>query len=257
MGRLKLRNCTKFDLRYWRALGKKHFVRPGTEAYYDWGATYTLDVSKANGHGHNKRDAVNRSGTYYAYWTDGKVDILSEDQARGRSYNEDNPFITTWFKREPKELGPFPVTWTMTKSRDNTNGVSDIDYEVTEEKGFKMTTSQTHTLKVTDSTGTKLEVGTEFEVKGVKVAAKVENESTHEVEEVTETMTETEVYTTTTEKISYTITKGDSLAIWQPVANVLGHKLFLNSISCEKIGDPAPTLPAFGDIHVSVMAGPP
>ncbi|CAN0059098.1 unnamed protein product, partial [Choristocarpus tenellus] len=48
MGTLKLRNCTKWRLKYWRVVefARANYVAPGQEGIYNWGATYTLKVER-------------------------------------------------------------------------------------------------------------------------------------------------------------------------------------------------------------------
>lgn len=106
MGTLRLRNCTIWDVHYWRQGGNsKAVAKPGEEGTYDWGATYTLGVKRENvlPDGKTYRSSVNQNGIYYVVWNafKQKLDILSEYDANLYPWSNDNAFLTKWIKRLP------------------------------------------------------------------------------------------------------------------------------------------------------------
>jgi 1-phosphatidylinositol phosphodiesterase len=106
MGTLKLRNCTIWDVHYWRQTkGGDAIAKPGEEGTIDFGATYTLGVKRVNvsPDGKNYRSAVNQNGIYYAVWNAGKqeLEILSEHEANLYPWSSDNAYLTKWIKRLP------------------------------------------------------------------------------------------------------------------------------------------------------------
>lgn len=106
MGTLRLRNCTVWDVHYWRKGGNSDAIAgPGEEGTYDWGATYTLGVKRmyVSPDGKNYRQAVNQNGIYYAVWNAEKqeLEILSEHEANLYPWSEDNAYLTKWIKRLP------------------------------------------------------------------------------------------------------------------------------------------------------------
>ena len=250
MGILKLRNCTKFQLKYWRVIAfhRTNYVAAGQEGHYKWGATYTLKVQTGDGKGTNSRAAVNQNGTYYAYYRNGKVDILDKHQITGVTRNDNNPYLEKWV-HPPTKTAEFDVVWTLKKSYANNTNVTQ-SFKFTEKWGFKDTTSQTNRLTVTESSVTGVSVNSSFEVKGLSVGAEIRNESTHTTERVTETMTETEVYGEETQELTYTLEPGDSIQVWQPVVNIFGHEMDLDHISTNKVGDGKPEWPKFDKLSL-------
>ena len=103
MGTLRLRNCTKHVVEYWRviAFARKNYVEAGNEGTYYWGATFTLKARLAhvNPNGENSRAGVNPNGIYYAYWANGTLHIYDENQIKAFSSNEDNPHLKKWLDR--------------------------------------------------------------------------------------------------------------------------------------------------------------
>jgi 1-phosphatidylinositol phosphodiesterase len=120
MGTLRLRNCTVWDVHYWRKGGNSEAIAgPGQEGTYDWGATYTLGVKRmyVSPDGKNYRQAVNQNGIYYAVWNAGKqeLEILSEHEANLYPWSEDNAFLTKWIKRLPDWMSALDGQYSLNK----------------------------------------------------------------------------------------------------------------------------------------------
>lgn len=106
MGTLRLRNCTIWDVHYWRQTkGGDAIAKPGEEGTIDFGATYTLGVKRVNvsPDGKHYRSAVNQNGIYYAVWNAAKqeLDILSESEANLYPWSADNKYLTKWITKLP------------------------------------------------------------------------------------------------------------------------------------------------------------
>ena len=100
MGVMKLHNCTRWRLRYWRSTvdDRTYFVEPGDVGEYTWGTTYTLNAEVADdgSMSQGSREAVNQSGDYYAYCTNGKITIYDYEQFQSCMPNDDNPYVNIW-----------------------------------------------------------------------------------------------------------------------------------------------------------------
>ena len=100
MGVMKLHNCTRWRLRYWRSVvdDRTYFVEPGDVGEYTWGTTYTLNAEVADdgSMSQGSRNAVNKSGDYYAYYTNGKITIYDYEQFQSCMPNDDNPYVSIW-----------------------------------------------------------------------------------------------------------------------------------------------------------------
>jgi 1-phosphatidylinositol phosphodiesterase len=120
MGTLKLRNCTIWDVHYWRKGGNsKAVVKPGQEGTYDWGATYTLGVKRENvtPDGLHRRSAVNQNGIYYVVWRNSnqELDILTEAEASVYPISPDNKYLSNWFSSNAQWMSPLDGTLTLDK----------------------------------------------------------------------------------------------------------------------------------------------
>lgn len=121
MGTLRLRNCTIWDVHYWRQGGNsKAIAKPGEEGTYDWGATYTLGVKRVNipsslTDGKNYRSAVNQNGIYYAVWDEKKqkLEILSEKEANNYPSSDDNEYLSKWIKKLPDWMSALDGTHSL------------------------------------------------------------------------------------------------------------------------------------------------
>lgn len=106
MGTLKIRNCTIWDIHYWRQTdGGDAVAQPGEEGTITFGATYTLGVKRIHVEpdGKQYRAAVNQNGIYYAVWDDSKqeLEILTEEEASNYPVTYDNQYITNWITKFP------------------------------------------------------------------------------------------------------------------------------------------------------------
>jgi 1-phosphatidylinositol phosphodiesterase len=106
MAKLTLRNCTIWDVHFWREGGNsKAVVRPGKESDYKWSTTYKLKVERdsVTPKGKHSRNAVNQAGTYYVVWNNSKqeLDILSEAEASKYKWSKDNKYLSNWFTTYP------------------------------------------------------------------------------------------------------------------------------------------------------------
>ena len=120
MGTLTVKNCTIWDVHYWRRGGKsKAVVKPGKEGTYDWGTTYTLGVKreKLSPEGKHYRKAVNNKGTYYIVWNSSKeeLDILSENSASVYPNSNDNKYLSIFFKTYNNWMSTLDGTLTLDK----------------------------------------------------------------------------------------------------------------------------------------------
>lgn len=100
MGVLKLHNCTRWRLRYWRSAMDRmaYFVEAGDVGEYTWGTTYILNAERDDGGTicQGSRKVENRSGEFYAYYMDGKIEIYDNLQFRSCMPNDDNPYVSIW-----------------------------------------------------------------------------------------------------------------------------------------------------------------
>ena len=120
MGTLRLRNCTVWDVHYWRQTkGGDAIAKPGEEGTIEFGATYTLGVKRVNvsPDGKNYRSAVNQNGIYYAVWDAGKqeLQILSESEALVYPWSADNAYITKWIKRQPDWMSALDGNYSLNR----------------------------------------------------------------------------------------------------------------------------------------------
>jgi len=239
MGTLKLRNCSRFQLTYWREVlgARKNYVGAGSEGTYDWKATYTLKVKRTSEQpsGEGKRMAVNQNGTYYAVWTGSRVEILDEAQILGYGVNGDNPHIGTWLAVTTTER--LPVKWKLLNSMQNPTA-SDVKINITSEQGFSSTVSSSSTLRASATLEATVKVGAIFRVKSVTVKGSATVETVHI------TMNEDTIYATVRHQQDYTVPAGKSLYVWQAYVDVLGHELLLDHVVHSE--SPAePTQPIF------------
>jgi len=104
MGVLKLHNCTRWRLRYWRSAmdQRTYFVEPGDVGEYTWGATYILNAEREDSGTmcQGSRKLVDRSGEYYAYYTGGKIEIYDQQQFQSCMPNDDNPYVSIWYEQD-------------------------------------------------------------------------------------------------------------------------------------------------------------
>lgn len=82
-----------------------------------------------------------------------------------------------------------------------------------------------------------------------KLSGSVEKESSRE--ETTETFSEQKMYGETTTTESYVLGAGDSVAVWQAVVNVFGHRLGLPHVAYQTVGESAPTEPQLNSMEFS------
>lgn len=120
MGTLTVRNCTVWDVHYWRQGGNsKAVVSPGEEGTYDWGTTYTLGVKRENvsPEGKHYRHGVNQSGTYYIVWNSAKeeLDTLSETDASVYPRSPNNKYLAKWFVDHSKWMADLDASLTLDK----------------------------------------------------------------------------------------------------------------------------------------------
>jgi 1-phosphatidylinositol phosphodiesterase len=120
MGTLRVRNCTIWDVHYWRKLGpSKAVVKPGGEGTYDWNATYTLGVKRENvtPDGKAYRDAVNQNGIYYIVWDsdDSKLKIITEAEASVYPRSPDNKYLSNWLRNHPDWMSKLNGSHTLDK----------------------------------------------------------------------------------------------------------------------------------------------
>lgn len=121
MGTLRIRNCTIWDVHYWRqtAGNDKDIAKPGEEGTLSFGATYTLGVKRINvsPDGKDYRSAVNQNGIYYAVWdaSKKKLQILSEHEANLYPWSSDNAFLTKWIKRLPDWMSALNGNYSLDK----------------------------------------------------------------------------------------------------------------------------------------------
>ncbi|CAN0507809.1 unnamed protein product, partial [Ectocarpus sp. 12 AP-2014] len=158
MGVLKLHNCTGYKLKYWRsvAFARTNYVLPGKVGTYKWGATYTLKAERDDKNGtEGSRKAVNQNGSYYAYYSNGKIHIYSEKQFESCVRNADNPNVSVW--RPADHTDTFEAEWRVVKDFDNTSKSTDVNLVWKEVVGFQESTSTS--TKVITSNKTSVGVG--------------------------------------------------------------------------------------------------
>lgn len=259
MGNLRLRNCTTYQLEYHKILAgsRRHFVAPGGEgADIKWGATYTLRVSQVGGGSSAKRDAVNPSGTYYVVATSSGIQILTEDQIKGFGQNESNPYIENWLADHID--ANCKVEWKLIQSVQNS--AIDQSFEITEFVGVKRESTTTDRLTISSSNtvslgleaGKKIRAGGEFTFKELELTGSIGYENRTERETFHESMKHEEIYHSKEIKRKFDLKKGDSLFVWQIVANVFGNLVYLDHIAYTSKGEGAPTEPKFDDVKLSL-----
>lgn len=118
MGTLRIRNCTIWDVHYWRqTAGGDAVAGPGKEGTIKFGATYTLGVKRINVEPEGKvyRSAVNQNGIYYAVWDSSKqkLRILTEDEASKFPVTSDNRYLTNWIQKFPNWMGNLKGNYTL------------------------------------------------------------------------------------------------------------------------------------------------
>ncbi|HLP54433.1 MAG TPA: phosphatidylinositol-specific phospholipase C domain-containing protein [Fluviicola sp.] len=119
MGTLRIRNCTIWDVHYWRqtAGNDKDIAKPGTEGTLSFGVTYTLGVKRlhVSPDGKDYRSAVNPNGIYYAVWDNvsQKLQILTEEQANNYPITSDNKYLTNWIQKFPSWMSHLKGTYTL------------------------------------------------------------------------------------------------------------------------------------------------
>ena len=119
MGTLRIRNCTIWDVHYWRqtAGNDKDIAKPGTEGTLSFGVTYTLGVKRlhVSPDGKDYRSAVNPNGIYYAVWDNvsQKLQILTEEQANNYPITSDNKYLTNWIQKFPSWMSHLKGIYTL------------------------------------------------------------------------------------------------------------------------------------------------
>lgn len=118
MGTLRIRNCTIWDVHYWRqTAGGDAVAGPGEEGTINFGVTYTLGVKRINvsPDGKDYRSAVNPNGIYYAVWdaSQEKMQILSEDQANKYPFTNDNKYLAKWIQKFPNWMSNLNGGYTL------------------------------------------------------------------------------------------------------------------------------------------------
>lgn len=98
MGVLKLHNCTRFQLQYWRSIigHRTNWVAPGHVGEHKFGAIFTLKVETESDGGtkmKGSRAAVNPNGDYYAYYANSKINIFDKKQFAAAVLNDNNPYV--------------------------------------------------------------------------------------------------------------------------------------------------------------------
>lgn len=120
MALLRIRNCTIWDVHYWRELhggDDSIYAAPGQERTLTYDLTYTLGVKRLHikPEGIHRRKAVNQNGIYYAVWNaaENEMDILSEEVAIAYPISPDNPYLAKWFPRLPDWMGLLNGQYTL------------------------------------------------------------------------------------------------------------------------------------------------
>ena len=140
---LRLRNCTRFELKFWRKSSRERdFLAPGKEGVCTWSGTYSLcaECSENPRTTKNTRHGVNGyQGIYYAVYSGGKIQIVSERQILAKTCNEDNPYIGNWLKNEDhklvKELPPSEIKWCCIHQETNQSQTTEQDVVIEWKKG--------------------------------------------------------------------------------------------------------------------------
>jgi|TARA_B110000037_G_C17064908_1_gene483390 1-phosphatidylinositol phosphodiesterase len=103
MSDLKVRNCTVWDVHYWKVSkgNEDDIAEPGKEGIINSSTTgYTLGVKRVNisPDGRTTKLSVSKSGIYYVVWNGKKLDILTEAEALKYPHSDDNKYLSKWFK---------------------------------------------------------------------------------------------------------------------------------------------------------------
>lgn len=245
MANLRLRNCTKFQLKYKIIIlgATWHLVKPGEEgADLRHSGTYTLRVERADDPSSSStRAAVNDNGIYYAVYVGGKINILTESQAKNFGRDDNNPHITIWFPvpKITKNLDDGKIEWEIIFSRSNTSDQT-LHFEFEQTVGFSEKVSDTHQLTIEKSQNTEFSIGATFTVNEVEVSGSSTISGSSTQTSFQEKLTESELYGSKTHKLSFSLDKGQSLAVWQPYIDVLGHKIWLDHIEYRGVGTGQP-----------------
>lgn len=248
MATLKLRNCTKFQLRYKIIIlgASWHYVKPGEEGTDLHKPTiYTLRVEVTDEPGSSSiRAAAHPNGIYYAVYEGvhggGKINILEESQAKNYSKDDNNPNITVWFP-EPKIQKNIDghIEWEVISSRTNLTDKT-LHFEFEETLGFSEKVSDTHRLTIEKSQSAEFSIGASFKVDEVDISGSSTISGSTTKESIKEKLTENEIYGSHTTKLAYSLDKGESIAVWQPYINVLGYKIWLEHLEYRVVGTGQP-----------------
>jgi hypothetical protein len=237
---------------------RKHYVKEGEEGMdIKWGATYTLRVSRDDGGGSGTRTAINPGGTYYVVWSPG-IQILTEDQIKGFAQNDENPHIEKWLADHVD--GSCIVEWKLIQSVQNST--VDQSFEITEFVGVKressttdrLTINNTDTVKLGLEGSKKVRTGAEFTFKELEVTGSLGYEHSTSRERFHETMTHDEIYHSKEVKRKFDLKKGESMFVWQAVANAFGNLVYLDHVAYTSTGDGPPAEPKFDDAKFSFEA---
>lgn len=120
MGLLRVRNCTIWDVHYWRELhggDDSVFAAPGEEGTLSCDVSFTLGVKRLHQKkdGKDYRKSVNKNGIYYVVWDAGKnkLQILSEKEANTYPVSPDNHNLTRWINKLPNWMHRLNGNYTL------------------------------------------------------------------------------------------------------------------------------------------------
>ncbi|GGY58430.1 1-phosphatidylinositol phosphodiesterase [Bacterioplanes sanyensis] len=116
MATLKLRNCTIWELKYWRlGGGNDSYVTAGEEGRYEWDTTYTLTTErrKENPAGRTRLDTVNQGGIYYVVWEGEALRIIDEKTASNFPVSEENKYLSNWCIKHHDWMGALDDSLTL------------------------------------------------------------------------------------------------------------------------------------------------
>ena len=258
-GVLKLRNCTRFTLKYWRKVGiRSNFVAPGEQGEYRWpkGAVFTLSAAlKDNSKIRGSRLAVNPNGVYYAVIANNEVRICTGKQIKGIPPDVDNPHQGKWIPKwsEPAakscKSSQYEVVWCPIHEESNESPTT-AEVSVSWKQGISSREGQSQASVVPRHNVVK--VSWKFSYAQVSASnntegysASLSTTSVVETETLRHTegyLSQAEIYNQTTKETKCILQTGQGVAAWQPCVKTSHGDVFLPICKLTNIGDSPPII---------------